>query len=705
MSMELAGVHASTVRKRSGEIVAFDAERIRFAIERAFRAELECPLPLELPAETLATVARIARNAIDALPAAVPGAPLDIEAIQDAVERELMESGEHHVARRYVLYREAHRAQRQLVQDYLNQYDWRVQENSNMGYSLQGLNNYVTSAVAQDYWLGRIYPAAIADAHTSGDLHIHDAGVLGPYCVGWDLEHFLRVGVAGVPGKVAARPPRHFRSALGQLVNLLYTLQGEAAGAQAVSNLDTLMAPFIRHDGLSPAEVKQALQEFVFNLNVPTRVGFQAPFTNITLDVRCPSIYREAPALIGGEPQPEMYGAFQAEMDVFNQALCEVFLEGDGAGRGFTFPIPTYNVTPDFPWETEVGRAIAAMTAKYGTPYFANFVNSDLSPDDVRSMCCRLRLDNREVRRRGGGLFGANPLTGSLGVVTINLPRLAYEAGEEDVFFTRLDALMDLSRESLAIKRSAVESFTRQGLYPYSREYLRGVYERCGRYWDNHFNTIGLVGTHEAALNLLGEGIETPRGRAFALRVLDHMAARLRAYQDETGELFNLEATPAESVAYRLAKLDRVRCPGIRQAGDPDGDSYYTNSTHLPVGHTEDLFTVLDHQDGLQTKYTGGTVVHLFLGERVHDARAVGELVSIVTKTYRLPYVTLTPTFSVCASHGYLAGEQWECPQCGGPTEVWSRVVGYYRPVQSWNRGKRQEFSDRLEYAQPELQA
>jgi anaerobic ribonucleoside-triphosphate reductase len=691
----------ASVIKRDGREVPFDVERIRRAIERAFRAAEGVGAGEALAPARAERVAELTARVLAALEARGPG-PYHVEAIQDEVERQLMLAGEHAVARRYVIYREVHAAQRELVRRYLDQDDWRVRENSNMGYSLQGLNNYVTSAVTQDYWLGRVYPAEIAEAHIQGDLHIHDAGVLGPYCVGWDLRAFLETGIVGLPGRVASRPPRHFRSALGQLVNLLYTLQGEAAGAQAVSNVDTLLAPFIRVDGLGPREVRQALQEFVFNLNVPTRVGFQTPFTNITLDVRCPAAYRDVPALVGGRPLEATYGEFQEEMDLFNEAFCEVMLEGDSEGRAFTFPIPTYNVTEDFPWESRVGHAIMRMTAKYGTPYFANFVNSDMKPDDVRSMCCRLRLDKRELRKRGGGLFGADPLTGSLGVVTLNLPRLAYRSRTRDEFLRGLDDLMDLARDSLLIKREAVERFTEQGLYPYARHYLGAVRRAQGGYWAQHFNTIGIVGMHEACLNLLGVGIADPEGKAFALEVLHRMRGRLVAYQEQTGQLFNLEATPAESVAYRFARLDRERFPGILQAGDPAGDTYYTNSTHLPVGYTDDPFEVLEHQDDLQILYTGGTVVHLFLGERVHDPRAVAELVSAITRRYRLPYFTLTPTFSVCPAHGYLDGERWECPVCHGPAEVWSRVVGYLRPVQSWNRGKRQEFRDRRTYRLPE---
>jgi anaerobic ribonucleoside-triphosphate reductase len=686
-----------TVVKRDGRRLPWDEGRIRRALELAFRAEAGVPPPRPLPPPL--------QERVEALTASVAGAicrrargERSVEEIQDEVERQLMAAGEYRVARRYIIYREVHAAQRNLVGSYLGQADWRIQENSNMGYSLQGLNNYITAAVTQDYWLGRIYPSEIAAAHAAGEIHVHDAGILGPYCVGWDLLDFLRGGVVSLPGRVGSRPPRHFRSALGQLVNLLYTLQGEAAGAQAVSNLDTLLAPFIRADGLGPADVRQALQEFVFNLNVPTRVGFQTPFTNVTLDVRCPAIYRDLPVVIGGEAQEATYGEFQAEMDMFNEAFCDVLGEGDSEGRGFTFPIPTYNVTADFPWDGPVGAAIMRVTAKYGTPYFSNFVNSDLSPDDVRSMCCRLRLDNRELRRRGGGLFGANPLTGSLGVVTLNLPRLAYVSRDEDAFFAGLDRLADLARDSLLIKREAVEGFTDQGLYPYSRVYLQGVHAATGRWWSNHFNTIGVHGANEACLNLLGEDIGTPRGKAFAVAILQRLRSRLRRYQEETGQLFNLEATPAEGVTYRFARLDREAFPGIRQAGDPAGDTYYTNSTHLPVGYTDDPLAVLEHQDALQTLYTGGTVVHLFLGERVQDPRAVGELVSLVTAGFRLPYFTLTPTYSVCPTHGYVDGEHPHCPRCGREAEVWSRVVGYYRPVQSWNRGKRQEFADRLPY-------
>lgn len=588
-----------------------------------------------------------------------------------------------------------------LIQTYLRQEAWRVRENSNIAFSLQGLHAYITTHATEQFWLNVVYPRSIANAHRRGDLHIHDAGILGAYCVGWDLYDFLLRGIAPVAGKVASAPPRHFRTALGQLVNLLYTLQGEAAGAQAVANVDTLLAPFIRADGLTYPEVKQALQEFVFNLNIPTRVGFQSPFTNITLDVVPSPVYRDWPVIIGGQPQATTYGDYQQEMDWFNQAFCEIMLAGDAQGRGFTFPIPTYNVTADFPWDGPVGAAIARMTAKYGTPYFANFINSEMRPEDARSMCCRLRLDLRELERRGGGLFGANPLTGSLGVVTINLPRIGYERKTVRGFLQRLGQRMDLAKESLRIKRQYVEELTEIGLYPYAAAYLAGVKESQGAYWANHFNTIGLVGMHEAALNLIGRGIETPEGQAFAIEVLRWMRERLLAYQQETGVLFNLEATPAESTAYRLARLDRARYPNIIQSGDSDGETYYTNSTHLPVGFTDDPFEMLEHQDSLQSLYTGGTVAHIFLGERISDPTVLPELIDTICRSFRLPYFTFTPTYSICKHHGYLAGDQPICPLCGVQTEVWSRVVGYYRPVQQWNVGKQQEFRDRQPYQLP----
>lgn len=588
-----------------------------------------------------------------------------------------------------------------LVDQYLNRLDWKVNENSNMSYSLQGLNNYIASQVSEAYWLHKIYPPEVKDAHLSGDLHIHDLGMLSVYCVGWDLQDVLLSGFRGARGKAESRPPRHFRSALGQMVNFFYTLQGEAAGAQAFSNVDTLLAPFIRYDGLEYQEVKQALQEFVFNLNVPTRVGFQTPFTNVTLDLVPPPTLASLPVCIGGEFQEACYGEFQDEMNMFNRAFIEVLAEGDARGRVFTFPIPTYNITPDFDWEAPALDGLWEVTAKYGIPYFANFINSDMSPEETRSMCCRLRLDTRELKRRGGGLFGAHPLTGSIGVVTVNMPRLGYLSKDEDEFFQRLDRQMELARMSLEVKREALERFTEQNLYPYTRFYLRQIRERTGSYWANHFSTIGLVGVNEASLNLLGTDIGSPAGQPFARRVLEHMRLRLQQFQEETGHLYNLEATPAEGATYRLARLDRQRYPDIITANTQapvSGEPFYTNSTWLPVNYTEDVFQLLELQDHLQALYTGGTVQHIYLGEAAPDPQAVKEFVRRICQNYRLPYFTLTPSFSICPTHGYLRGEEQACPSCGATTEIYSRVVGYLRPVSQWNPGKQAEFALRAHY-------
>ncbi|HHN66400.1 MAG TPA: ribonucleoside triphosphate reductase, partial [Nitrospirae bacterium] len=547
------------------------------------------------------------------------------------------------------------------------------------------------------YWLNKIYPPEIRNAHLSGDIHIHDLNILSVYCVGWDLLDLLREGFRGAPKKVESSPARHFRSALGQVVNFFYTLQGEAAGAQAFSNFDTLLSPFIRYDNLSYRDVKQALQEFVFNINVPTRVGFQTPFTNITLDLTVPSTLKDHPVIIGGKPMAETYGDFQKEMDIFNRALLEVMLEGDARGRVFTFPIPTYNITRDFDWDNPNLDLLWKVTAKYGIPYFSNFVNSDMSPEDARSMCCRLRLDNRQLRKRGGGLFGANPLTGSIGVVTINMPRLGYLASDEEEFFSMLDKMMVTARESLEIKRKVLERFTEGGLYPYARFYLRDVKERSGRYWQNHFSTIGLIGMNEACLNLFGNGIDSEEGRSFAINVLEHMRQRLKEFQDLTGNIYNLEATPAEGTSYRLARLDKEKYPEIICANEEffrtdKAEPFYTNSTHLPVDFTDDIFEVLEHQDDLQQRYTGGTVLHLFVGERIENTESVKSLARKVCEKYHLPYFTITPTFSVCPEDGYIAGEFTQCPRCNRETEVYSRIVGYLRPTKQWNVGKKEEF-------------
>lgn len=593
-----------------------------------------------------------------------------VENVQDLVEKILIEKGHAKVAKAFILYREQHRKIREgksllnegveLIENYLDRSDWRVNENSNMSYSLQGLNNHIASAITAKYWLERIYPPEIRDLHQTCDLHLHDLGLLSAYCVGWDLKDLLLTGFGGVKGKIESKPAKHFRTALGQIVNFFYTLQGESAGAQAFANFDTYLAPFIRYDKLSIQDVKQSMQEFLFNMNIPTRVGFQTPFTNVTLDLIVPSTIADEYVIIGGEYMPETYKEFQAEMDIFNTAFSECLLQGDALNRIFTFPIPTYNISKDFDWDNPNHTRIWEMTAKYGIPYFANFINSDMDPEDARSMCCRLRLDNRELRSRGGGLFGANPLTGSIGVVTINMPRLAYKSQDEKNFFERLNYLMDTAKESLEIKRKVLENFTRQNLYPYTRHYLRDIFERNGKYWVNHFSTIGLVGMNEACHNLLHCGIETEQGKDFVLRVLDHMRDRIQSYQEETGNLYNLEATPAEGVSYRFARADKSEFADIYTAGK--NEPYYTNSVHLPVNYTDDIFEVLDHQDDLQAKFTGGTVVHCFIGEQIDDSAMAKVLVRRIAENYKLPYFTLTPTFSICPVHGYIPGSYKYCP-------------------------------------------
>ena len=574
-----------------------------------------------------------------------------------------------------------------LVEGYLKQLDWKVNENSNMSYSIQGLNNYIASEVSKNYWLNKIYNEKIRNAHLSGDIHIHDLNIISVYCVGWDLKDLLMEGFKGVKGKIESKPPKHFRTALGQIVNFMYTMQGEAAGAQAFSNFDTLLAPFIRYDNLSFEQVKQAMQEFVFNMNVPTRVGFQTPFTNITMDLTVPSYYAEQPVIIGGELMEDTYKEFQPEMDLLNKAFFEVMMEGDASGRVFTFPIPTYNITKDFDWNNEKLNGLWEMTAKYGIPYFSNFINSDMSPEDARSMCCRLRIDNRELEYRGGGLFGSNPLTGSVGVVTINLPKIADNVKNKGEFLEQLSQKMEIAKESLEIKRKLLEDLTDKNLYPYTKFYLRDIKARFGVYWKNHFSTIGLIGMNEACLNLLGSDIGSFRGKQFALDVMDFMRAKIVEFQKETGNNYNLEATPGEGTSYRLAKLDRNH-----------KYKYFTNSTQLPVNYSDDIFEVLDHQDELQTKYTGGTVVHIFAGERITNLETMKNLVKKVCNNYKLPYFTFSPTFSTCPNHGYVAGEHFKCPDCGADCEVYSRIVGYIRPVSQWNKGKQTEFHNRTPF-------
>jgi ribonucleoside-triphosphate reductase len=631
-----------------------------------------------------------------------------VEEIQDIVEKMLIENGHARTAKAYILYRKQHQDLRELaallssadlVDQYLDLEDWRVKENSNMSYSLQGLNNYLSSAVIAKYWITRIYPSNIAEAHFSGDMHIHNLGVLGPYCVGWDESDLLLSGFGGVSGKIESKPAKHFRTALGQVVNFFYTLQGEAAGAQAFSNFDTYLVPFIRYDKLSQKDVEQALQEFFFNMNVPTRVGFQTPFTNVTLDLTVPDFMKNEPIVFGGKMLDATYGDMDAEMEMFNMAFAEVMRQGDSKGRVFTFPIPTYNVAKDFDWDSSIAQKIFEVTAKYGVPYFSNFINTDMKPEDVRSMCCRLRIDNRELRKRGGGLFGANPLTGSIGVVTLNLPRIGYLAKDEDEFFERLEKLMETAKESLEIKRKGLENFTENSLYPYSRRYLRHVKEGFGKYWKNHFSTIGLIGMNEAVLNLLGCSIASAEGKDFAVKVLSFMREKLADFQEETGNIYNLEATPAEGTSYRLARIDKMKYPDIIVANEKHlangAKPFYTNSSQLPVDFEGDLFEALEHQESLQTLYTGGTVFHIYLGERLPSWESAAELIRKVSWSSRLPYFTLTPTFSICPTHGYTTGEHQQCPVCGAQCEVYSRVVGYLRPVDQWNDGKQAEFAIR----------
>ncbi len=703
------------IKKRDGSEESFDIKKITVAIAKAGKATGEFR---DKEAETITDV--VAAYLKNKVPSGTP----TVEQVQDAVEQVLMRSRFKQTAKAYILYREQHAEMRafatsaslDLVDSYLDKLDWQVKENSNMGYSLQGLNNYIFSEIGKTYWLNKIYPKEVRESYERGDLHLHDLGNISIYCVGWDLLDLLTVGFRGTADKIESKPPKHLRAALGQVVNFLYTLQGESAGAIAFSNFDTLLAPFIRYDGMTAKEVKQCLQEFMFNMNVPTRVGFQTPFTNVTLDLNPSPNFKKDKVVIGGKPQDAVYGDFQKEMNMFNTALFEVIAEGDAHGRVFTFPIPTVNITKDFDWENPALAGLWEITAKYGVPYFSNFINSDMKPEDTRSMCCRLRLDLEELDRRGGGLFGANALTGSIGVVTMNMPRLGYKAHKKAgldekaakaEFLSELARIMDIAKESLEIKRKILERLTDANLYPYTKFYLRKIKESTGQFWHNHFSTIGLVGMNEAAMNLLGKGVGTKEGHAFVSDVLDFMRNRLVTYQKETGNLYNLEATPAEGTAYRLALKDKKTFPDIlvaNEEGYRNGDQpFYTNSSHLPVNYTNDIIETLNQQDSLQTKYTGGTVVHLFLGERIADYRSVPALVKKICENYHLPYFTLTPTFSVCGSHGYIAGEHKNCPTCQKDCEVWSRIVGYLRPVSQWNVGKQAEYDMREAYV-PKLE-
>ncbi len=685
--------------KRNGEITEFLPEKIVHAIFKAMRA-------IGVPDRNLAQ--SYTKEVLTRLQTGLEKNTPSVEEIQDMVEVVIFENGNYKLLRAYLLYRKQHEQLRNtkrifsnidVMDDYLEMKDWRVKESANSSYSLQGLNQHVSSLITSQYWLNKIYPETISDAHKKGYLHIHDLGCLSVYCVGWDLRDLLLTGFRGVSSKTQSSPAKHLRTALGQVVNFFYTMQGEAAGAQAFSNFDTFLAPFIRFDKLDYTQVKQALQEFLFNLNVPTRVGFQTPFTNITMDLVIPEFLKNEPVVFGGDTTDFVYGEFQHEITIFNKAFAEVMIEGDAAGSLFSFPIPTYNITPDFEWNNPDFDGIWEMTAKYGIPYFSNFVNSDMKPDDVRSMCCRLRLDKRELIKRGGGLFAANPLTGSVGVVTINLPRIGYEARSEENFFQRLRNLMEVAKESLEIKRKIIEKYTETGLYPYSKYYLRHVHSRYQRYWKNHFSTIGINGMNECCLNFLGKNIAHPDGQAFAEKVMYFMRDVLVEYQEETGNIYNLEATPAESTAYRFAIIDTAQYPDLivanQDAYKKGAKPYYTNSTHLAVNYSNDIFEVLQLQDNLQTLYTGGTVIHTFTGESQMTAAAAKNFIRKVTSRFRLPYITISPSFSICPEHGYIAGEHFKCPKCGTKCEVYSRIVGYMRPVSQWNEGKQEEFSDR----------
>ncbi|MFA5169328.1 MAG: ribonucleoside triphosphate reductase [Candidatus Paceibacterota bacterium] len=694
--------HITKVQKRNGDIVEFDTNKIFNAVFKAITATKQGNgKKTQKIADGVVKILN-RRFKADEIP--------NVEQIQDIVEEVLILEGEAIAAKAFILYREQRRILREStetaeeavdrVNDYLDKLDWEVKENSNMAFSLQGLNHYGVSYIVKKYWLNKIYPPEVREANESGDIHLHNLDTLACYCVGWDLYDLLLRGFGGVSGKVESNPPKHLRSALGQVVNFMYTLQGEAAGAVSFSNFDTLLAPFIRYDNLSYAQVEQAIQEFLYNMAVPTRVGFQTPFTNITLDLKPSAVFAKQPIIIGGIPQKETYAEFEEEMKMLDKAFYTAMIKGDKSGRPFSFPIPTINITKDFPWDDPALDPMFEASAKYGINYFANYINSDMKPEDVRSMCCRLRLDMTElVNRGGGGLFGSGSLTGSIGVVTVNLPRIGYLSKTKKDFFERLGKIMDTAKESLEIKRKTIEEFTSKGLYPYSRHYLEGVKKAKGQYYANHFSTIGICGMNEAVLNFMGVDIGSKKGRAFTLEVMDFMRGKLVEYQKETNSIYNLEATPAESTSYRLAQKDRKLYPEIIALGTKK-IPYYTNSTQLPVNYTDDIFEELKLQDDIQCKYTGGTVEHLFIGEEISDIQTVKTLVRKIFEKNRLPYITITPTFSICPTHGYIAGKHFKCPKCAieQPCEVYSRVVGYLRPVSQWNEGKQQEFKDRKEF-------
>ena len=682
------------VMKRDGTIAEFDIVKISKAITKAFEAE-KCefhPTVIDL----------LALKVTSDFSAKIKDGIINVEDIQDSVERVLSQAGYTDVAKAYILYRKQREKVRNvkatmlnykdLVDSYLDSSDWRVKENSTVTYSVGGLILSNSGAITANYWLSEIYDEEIADAHRSAAIHLHDLSMLTGYCAGWSIKQLIQEGLGGVGGKITSKPAKHLASLCNQMVNFLGIMQNEWAGAQAFSSFDTYLAPFVKVDHLSYYDVKKCIESFIYGVNTPSRWGTQAPFSNITLDWTVPNDLKNIPAIVGGQDMDFTYGDCQAEMDMVNKAFIEIMIEGDANGRGFQYPIPTYSITKNFDWsESENNRLLFEMTAKYGTPYFSNYINSDMEPNDVRSMCCRLRLDLRELRKKSGGFFGSGESTGSVGVVTINLPRIAYLAKDEKDFYAKLDHMMDVSARSLKIKRTVITKLMNEGLYPYTRRYL-GTF-------DNHFSTIGLVGMNEACLNAkwLHEDLTHEAAQRFSRDVLNHMRERLSDYQEMYGDLYNLEATPAESTSYRLAKHDVALYPDIITANE-NGTPYYTNSSHLPVGYTEDIFTALDVQDELQTLYTSGTVFHAFLGEKLPDWRAAATLVRKIAENYRLPYYTMSPTYSICKNHGYLAGEHYTCPECGEKTEVYSRITGYYRPVQNWNNGKAQEFKDRKVY-------
>jgi ribonucleoside-triphosphate reductase len=695
----MEGTMITQVRKRNNELAPFEQEKIAWALYKAAEAVGGNDFDLAF---------RLSDQVVEMVSAG--GASVAyVEDIQDAAEKVLIENGHAKTAKAFILYREKRRGARennaligatiQMFSDYLDDKDWQIRENANTQKSINGMNNYVREMFTKQYWLHEVYPQEVRQAHIEGDIHLHDLGFFGPYCAGWDLRQLLMDGFGGVSGKVESSPAKHLRAFLGQIVNSTFTTQGETAGAQAWSSIDTYCAPFIRYDQLNKAQVKQALQEFIFNINVPTRVGFQCPFSNLTFDIVVPRTLKDQSVIVGGKLMPATYGEFQAEMDMFNEAFCDVMIEGDAKGRVFTFPIPTINVTREFDWDSPVVNKFMEITCKYGIPYFSNYINSDLSPEDALSMCCRLRLDTKELRKRGGGLFGSNPMTGSIGVVTINLPRLAYFSKSEVEFRARLWRLVNVAKSSLEIKRKVIETQTTRGMYPYSAHYLKNIKARTGEFWYNHFNTIGIIGMNEACLNFFGDGsdLTTEKGQKFSIDTMNYLREQIARIQEETGHFYNLEATPAEGTSYRLANIDRDKYPDIICAGTPE-TPYYTNSSQLPVGFTDDIFETLDLQDGLQTLYTGGTVLHLYLGERIDDIETAKSLIRKAFTNYSLPYLSLTPTFSVCGSHGYIPGEHFTCPECGGEAEVWSRVVGYLRPVQHYHKGKKTEYDERVKY-------